>query len=232
MWQHTKTDGSVEDIGSPRSVVHDDVQHSADIFTKWSAEELAAIGIVPIAAPALQSVVVMQPPPEVHSSGAWPALELPMVQAAPMPDVARADVDALIARLDSLQNEVAAAKAAPAPVVDAATDTAARAEVAALVARLDGLQEELAAAKAADTPVAAATQAPTIIETREEVDPSKLRSMILLMQEEQHEAVAYYDGADPSQFPLLAKRAASAGISLAIVAQSVIAELAAVKSAS
>lgn len=47
-----------------------------------------------------------------------------------------------------------------------------------------------------------------------------------------NEAKAYTPGADAGMFPLLAKRAASAGVTLDRVAQSVIDELAAVKSAS
>ena len=95
------------------------------------------------------------------------------------------------------------------------------------------LQQQLEALRAAPTPapapVTSATQPTTIIETREEIDPEKLRAMVLVMLEEQNEAVAYSPTADPAQFPLLLKRAEKLGVTLAQAAASVIDELAAIK---
>lgn len=79
------------------------------------------------------------------------------------------------------------------------------------------------------TVVTSTTQGPTIVETREEIDPVVLRRMVLSLMEERDEAVAYCDGDPSEKFPLLAKRAAQSGVTLAQAREAFLDELAALK---
>lgn len=71
--------------------------------------------------------------------------------------------------------------------------------------------------------------APTVIETREEIDPVKLRRAVIALVEEMHEATTYEPGADAALFPILAKRAAAINGTLSEARAQILDEIAAAK---
>lgn len=114
-------------------------------------------------------------------------------------------------------------------VADAPTTvapTASRDDIAALIdAKHQAFRDEIDSRLASQAPAGS----PTVIETREEVDPGKLRQMIVATHEEISEALTYRDGDDPARFRMLSKRAADMAGTLADARTAIFNELAAVK---
>ena len=108
MWQHTQDDGSVIHIQTPRTIVHAEVQHPADIFQKWTHAELAMLGIVWV--PDVEAV-------ETLTMVTYPAET--MVESVPRSmqpvQVATAQAE-MAAQMAEMQRQLDLIKSAPAPV--------------------------------------------------------------------------------------------------------------------